>query len=238
LDTDILTVQNLNAYYADSHVLHDVSFGVQRGRLHALLGRNGAGKSTCINAIVGFLGARSGSISLDGAQIERSSPEEICRAGIGLVPQGRRIFPSLTVRENLDVAGRKHTPAGRRVWTREDINNIFPRLRERHNQAAGSLSGGEQQMLAIGRALMTNPMLLLLDEPSEGLAPQVVREVGNVLEELKSQISIVLVEQNLGLAMKVADDVTLLNTGRVVFSGTRDSFNEQQATLQSHLGVA
>jgi branched-chain amino acid transport system ATP-binding protein len=231
----LLSVDKLNAFYADSHVLHDVSFGVSRGRLHALLGRNGAGKSTCINAIVGFLTARSGTITLDGAPIQRSSPEQICQAGIGLVPQGRRIFPSLTVRENLDVAAPRKTPAGRRTWTREDVNNIFPRLRERHNQAAGSLSGGEQQMLAIGRALMTNPTLLLLDEPSEGLAPQIVREVGNVLEALKSQMSIVLVEQNLGLAMKVADDVTLLNTGRVVFSGTKASFNDQQASLQSHL---
>jgi branched-chain amino acid transport system ATP-binding protein len=238
LDTKLLAVDKLNAYYADSHVLHDVSFDVNRGRLHALLGRNGAGKSTCINAIVGFLVARSGTITLDGAPIQRSSPEQICQAGIGLVPQGRRIFPSLTVRENLDVAAPGKTPTGRRRWTREDVNNIFPRLRERHNQAAGSLSGGEQQMLAIGRALMTNPTLLLLDEPSEGLAPQIVREVGNVLETLKSQMSIVLVEQNLGLAMKVADDVTLLNTGRVVFSGTKDSFNDQQASLQSHLGVA
>jgi branched-chain amino acid transport system ATP-binding protein len=238
LDTRLLSVDKVNAYYADSHVLHDVSFSVNRGRLHALLGRNGAGKSTCINAIVGFLAARSGTITLDGSPIQRSSPEQICQAGIGLVPQGRRIFPSLTVRENLDVAARRKTPPGQRSWTREDVNNIFPRLRERQNQAAGSLSGGEQQMLAIGRALMTNPKLLLLDEPSEGLAPQIVREVGNVLEALKSQMSIVLVEQNLGLAMKVADDVTLLNTGRVVFSGTKDSFHDQQATLQSHLGVA
>jgi branched-chain amino acid transport system ATP-binding protein len=238
LDTKLLCVDKVNAYYADSHVLHDVSFSVKRGRLHALLGRNGAGKSTCINAIVGFLAARSGTITLDGSAIQRSSPEQICQAGIGLVPQGRRIFPSLTVRENLEVASRRKTPAGRRTWTREDVNNIFPRLRERQNQAAGSLSGGEQQMLAIGRALMTNPTLLLLDEPSEGLAPQIVREVGNVLEALKSQMSIVLVEQNLGLAMKVADDVTLLNSGRVVFSGAKDSFQDQQASLQSHLGVA
>lgn len=238
MDTKLLSVDKVNAYYADSHVLHDVSFNVYRGRLHALLGRNGAGKSTCINAMVGFLLARSATITLDGSPIQRSSPEQICQAGIGLVPQGRRIFPSLTVRENLEVAARGKTPAGRRSWTREDVNNIFPRLRERQNQAAGSLSGGEQQMFAIGRALMTNPKLLLLDEPSEGLAPQIVREVGNVLEALKSQMSIVLVEQNLGLAMKVADDVTLLNTGRVVFSGSKDSFQDQQATLQSHLGVA
>lgn len=238
LDTSLLSVDRINAYYADSHVLHDVSFSVKSGRLLTLLGRNGAGKSTCINAIVGFLASRTGSIMLDGVSIERNSPEKICNAGIGLVPQGRRIFPTLSVRENLDVAAGKKNQSGRRNWTREDVNNIFPRLRERQNQAAGSLSGGEQQMLAIARALMTNPKLLLLDEPSEGLAPQIVREVGNVLEELKSQVSVVLVEQNLGLAMKVADDVILLNTGRVVFSGSKDNFLEQQATLQSHLCVA
>jgi branched-chain amino acid transport system ATP-binding protein len=237
LDTSLLCVDRINAFYADSHVLHDVSLTLNTGRLLALLGRNGAGKSTCINAIVGFLPPRSGSIMLDGEPIEKRSPELICQSGIGLVPQGRRIFGSLTVRENLDVAARRNTLAGHRTWTREDVNNIFPRLRERQNQLAGTLSGGEQQMLAIGRALMTSPKVLLMDEPSEGLAPQIVREVGNVLETLKSQVSIILVEQNLGLAMKVADDVVLLNTGRVVFSGTCDGFRAQQSVLQGHLGV-
>jgi branched-chain amino acid transport system ATP-binding protein len=237
LATNILSVNRIDAYYGDSHVLHEVSFQLQEGRLLALLGRNGAGKSTCINAIIGFLPPRAGSVSLDGVALEKLSPEQICAAGIGLVPQGRRIFPTLTVRENLEVAARVRTPAGRRIWSREDVNNIFPRLHERQHQLAGSLSGGEQQMLAIGRALMTNPRVLLLDEPSEGLAPQIVRELGNVFERLKSEISIVLVEQNLGLAMKVADDVALLNTGRVVFSGTKERFQEQQSALQSHLGV-
>ena len=238
MDTELLAVRRINAYYADSHVLHDVSISLRPGRLLTLLGRNGAGKSTCINAIVGFLPTRSGSVMLDGAALEKCSPEQISRAGIGLVPQGRRVFGSLTVRENLDVAARRQTPAGRRVWSREDVNQIFPRLHERRDQLAASLSGGEQQMLAIGRALMTNPRVLLLDEPSEGLAPQIVRELGNVLERLKSEIAIVLVEQNLGLAMKVADDVVLLNTGRVVFSGSSDDFQAQQAQLQSHLGVS
>jgi branched-chain amino acid transport system ATP-binding protein len=237
LGTSLLSLDRVNVYYADSHVLHDVSLTLNAGRLLALLGRNGAGKSTCINAIVGFLPSRSGTIQLDGQDIEKYSPEQICRFGIGLVPQGRRIFSSLTVRENLDVAARKNTQLGRRHWSRDDVNDIFPRLRERQNQLAGSLSGGEQQMLAIGRALMTNPKVLLLDEPSEGLAPQIVREVGNVLQALKSHVSIILVEQNLGLAMKVADDVVLLNTGRVVFSGTRENFQDQQLRLQAHLGV-
>ncbi|SNT02546.1 branched-chain amino acid transport system ATP-binding protein [Noviherbaspirillum humi] len=236
--TELLALDKVNAFYGDSHVLHDVSFSLRSGRLLALLGRNGAGKSTCINAIVGFLPPRAGSVTLAGKALQKCTPEQICRSGVGLVPQGRRIFPSLTVRENLEVAAGRNPPPGRRRWTREDINQIFPRLKERQHQLAGSLSGGEQQMLAIGRGLMTNPQVLLMDEPSEGLAPQIVREVGNVLEALKREISIVLVEQNLGLAMKVADDVALLNTGRVVFSGTRDEFQERQAELQGHLGVA
>jgi branched-chain amino acid transport system ATP-binding protein len=237
LATNLLTLDHVNSYYGDSHVLHDVSFSLQEGRVLALLGRNGAGKTTCISSIIGFLPAKSGSIVLDTTHLEGLSPEMICRSGVGLVPQGRRIFPSLTVRENLDVAARKAGPQAKREWLREDIYDFFPRLKERQNQVAGSLSGGEQQMLAIGRALMTNPKVLLMDEPSEGLAPQIVKEVGNIIMELKSQISIIVVEQNLGLAMKVADDVVLLNTGRVVFTGTKEEFQEKQSELQSHLGV-
>lgn len=237
MENSLLELDRINAYYADSHVLHDVSLSLKEGRLLALLGRNGAGKSTCISTIVGFLPPRSGSVRLDGRDIQASSPESICRSGIGLVPQGRRVFSSLTVRENLDVAATGRRPAGRRCWTRDEINSIFPRLRERQNQLAGSLSGGEQQMLAIGRALMTNPRVLLMDEPSEGLAPQIVHEVGRVLETLKSQISIVLVEQNLGLALNVADDVVLLSTGRVVFSDTREAFQARQSELHAHLGI-
>ena len=235
--TDLLVLDRVNAFYGDSHVLHDVSLRLQEGRLLALLGRNGAGKSTCISSIIGFLPPRSGTIQLNGQAIHQLPPEHICRAGVGLVPQGRRIFGSLTVRENLDVAARPAPASSKRSWGRDDVNEIFPRLKERQNQLASSLSGGEQQMLAIGRGLMTNPRVLLLDEPSEGLAPQIVREVGNVLMTLKAYISMVLVEQNLGLAMKVADDVVLLNTGRVVFSGTRETFQEQQGALHSHLGV-
>lgn len=237
MGTELLKVDRLNAFYGDSHVLHDVSFTVRAGQLLTLLGRNGAGKSTCVNSIIGFLPPRGGSIELQGQALHSAPPEQISKAGVGLVPQGRRIFPSLTVRENLDVAAHRHSSGDRRTWTRNDINNMFPRLQERQSQLAGSLSGGEQQMLAIGRALMTNPKLLMLDEPSEGLAPQIVRELGNVFASLKKEISIVLVEQNLGLAMKVADDVVLLNTGRVVFTGSRDDFERQADALQSHLGV-
>ncbi len=233
----LLDIDRINTFYGDSHVLHDVSLSLREGRLLALLGRNGAGKSTCIGSIIGFVPPRSGSVSLGGVAVEKLAPEQICRAGIGLVPQGRRIFASLTVRENLDVAAGPTTAVNRRRWARDEVCEFFPRLRERLNQVAGSLSGGEQQMLAIGRGLMTNPRVLLLDEPSEGLAPQIVREVGEILLALKQRLSMVLVEQNLGLALKVADDVALLNTGRVVFSGTREEFQARQAELHIHLGV-
>jgi branched-chain amino acid transport system ATP-binding protein len=235
--SSLLSLQSVNAFYADSHVLHDVSLELQEGRLLALLGRNGAGKSTCISTIIGFLPARSGRIALAGQSIEHQSPEKICRSGIGLVPQGRRIFGSLTVRENLIVAAQAPAAGSPSQWGLEEVFKMFPRLKERASQIASSLSGGELQMLAIGRALMTNPRVLLLDEPSEGLAPQIVREVGEALLTLKAQMSILLVEQNLGLALKVADDVLILNTGRVVFSGTRETFLAQQASLNSHLGV-
>jgi branched-chain amino acid transport system ATP-binding protein len=237
LGTSLLALERVNAYYGDSHVLHDVSLEVREGRLLALLGRNGAGKSTCISSIIGFLPPRSGRVTLAGESIEKLAPERICRAGIGLVPQGRRIFGSLTVRENLEVAARPPRAGSARHWTRDAVCEIFPRLKERQHQLAGSLSGGEQQMLAIGRGLMTNARVLLLDEPSEGLAPQIVREVGQVLAALKQQVSMVLVEQNLGLALSVADDVVLLSTGRVVFAGTREAFEQQQSVLHAHLGV-
>jgi branched-chain amino acid transport system ATP-binding protein len=233
----LLSLDHVNAYYGDSHVLHDVSLGVSPGRLLALLGRNGAGKSTCMHSIIGFLPPRSGHIRMADREVQGSAPEAICRLGIGFVPQGRRIFPTLSVRENLEVAARRTAGGGKR-WSREDVQAIFPRLKEREKQLAGSLSGGEQQMLAVGRALMTSPQVLLLDEPSEGLAPQIVRELGNVLEALKKDISILLVEQNLGLAMKLADDIVLLNTGRVVFAGTREEFEARQPELQRHLGVS
>jgi branched-chain amino acid transport system ATP-binding protein len=232
-----LTIEGLNAFYGDSHILYDVSFELKKDTVLALLGRNGAGKTTCISSIIGFLPERRGSIQLDGISLQNLSSEKICHAGIGIVPQGRRIFASLTVKENLDVAYQAPRSGSSRQWALEDIFQFFPRLQERQHQVAGSLSGGEQQMLAIGRALMTNPKVLLLDEPSEGLAPQIVKEVGNIIALLKPFISIVLVEQNLNLALSVADDVVLLNGGKVVFSGSKALFCEKQQELQSHLGV-
>ena len=220
----ILSIDGLNAFYGDSHILYDISFALRKDTVLALLGRNGAGKTTCISSIIGFLPDRQGSIELDGVQLQKLSPEKICHAGIGIVP-------------HLEVAYQPPRFGSARQWNLKDVFQFFPRLLERQDQVAGSLSGGEQQMLAIGRALMTNPKVLLMDEPSEGLAPQIVKEVGNIIASLKPFISIVLVEQNLNLALSVADDVVLLNGGKVVFAGTKTLFCEKQQELQSHLGI-
>ncbi len=231
--TDALALENIDALYGESHVLHSVSFRLEPGRVLALLGRNGAGKTTCMNTVIGFLPPRSGAVRLFGERVDRLSPEAISRKGIGLVPQGRRVFPRLTVRENLIVAFQK-----RSMWTLEKVFELFPRLKERQGQDAGSLSGGEQQMLAIGRALMGNPRVLLMDEPSEGLAPLIVAEVGRTIARLKKEgQSIVLVEQNIQLAFELADDVAILNTGRVAFAGPVEQLRSNEALITQHLGV-
>jgi len=238
LEAEVLSVKCVNALYGESHVLHDVSFSVKRGRALALLGRNGAGKTTCLSTLIGFLRPRDGDIRLEGEPIAGLPPERIARMGIGLVPQGRRVFASLSVRENLTVARRAPQHKAAKSWSMEDVFATFPRLQERQAQAAGSLSGGEQQMLAIGRALVSNPKLLMLDEPSEGLAPLIVHEVGEILLKLKAQgHSILLVEQNTALALKVADDVVILNTGRIVFDGTAQELRAKPELLQANLGV-
>ncbi|QRF63444.1 ABC transporter ATP-binding protein (plasmid) [Variovorax paradoxus] len=228
----------VNAFYGDSHVLHDIELKARSGRALALLGRNGAGKSTCLSTAIGFVKARTGRILLDGKDMRGLAPEAICRAGVGLVPQGRRVFPTLSVRENLEVAQGARQSPGATGWTLQRVFDMFPRLKERHAQLAGSLSGGEQQMLAIGRALMTQPRVLLLDEPSEGLAPQIVRQLATAFILLKSEMAVVLVEQNLNFALEVADDIVLLNTGRVVFSGDCEAFMERRSQLYAHLAVA
>jgi branched-chain amino acid transport system ATP-binding protein len=237
LAPDALSLSNVNAFYGDSHILHGVSFSLAPGGVLALLGRNGAGKTTCISTIIGFLRPRDGEIRLFGKPIGGLGPERISHLGIGLVPQGRRIFPSLTVRENLVVAQQREGTTDK-PWNLERIYTMFPRLRERHAQIAGTLSGGELQMLAIGRALMGNPRVLLLDEPSEGLAPLIVAEVGRAIRRLKEEgQSIVLVEQNLQLALEVADQAVILNTGRCAFAGpAADLLNNEELIAQT-LGV-
>jgi branched-chain amino acid transport system ATP-binding protein len=237
LATEALALSGIDALYGDSHVLHGVSFALNAGRVLALLGRNGAGKTTCMHTIVGFVTPRDGEIRLFGEPIGHFSPETIARKGMGFVPQGRRIFPSLTVRENLTVA-RQSRREVTKPWTVDRVFELFPRLKERVQQSAGSLSGGEQQMLAIGRALMGNPRVLLMDEPSEGLAPLIVAEVGRTIARLKEEgQSIVLVEQNIKLALDLADDVVILNTGRVAFTGSVDAVLSNDALITQHLGV-
>jgi branched-chain amino acid transport system ATP-binding protein len=237
LAADALALSGIDAYYGDSHVLHDVSFALGAGRVLALLGRNGAGKSTCMAAIVGWLAPRRGDVQLFGEPIAGLGPEAIARRGVGFVPQGRRVFPTLSVRENLEVA-RRRRPEAARPWTLDRVLELFPSLAKRRAQAAGSLSGGEQQMLAIGRSLMGNPRVVLMDEPSEGLAPLVVAEVGRTIARLKAEgQAIVLVEQNLRLALDLADDVAILNTGRVVFRGAVEAVRGDEALIARHLGV-
>jgi branched-chain amino acid transport system ATP-binding protein len=235
LATEALSIGGIDTYYGDSHVLHGVGFALPAGRLLGLLGRNGAGKTTCMATIMGFLRPRRGAIRLFGEEVAGLAPETIARKGICLVPQGRRVFRSLTVAENLMVAAQRRESGS---WTIDRVFTLFPRLKERHAQDAGSLSGGEQQMLAIGRALMGNPRVLLMDEPSEGLAPQIVHEVGRTIAQLKAEgLSIVLVEQNIKLTLDLADDVVIVNTGAVVFSGSAAETRTNDKIIAQHLGV-
>jgi branched-chain amino acid transport system ATP-binding protein len=271
LANDALRLCDVDAFYGDSHVLQKVSFALREGRLLGLLGRNGAGKSTCMNVTVGLLPPRSGAVELFGVPVTRFAPEDIAARGVALVPQGRRIFKSLTARENLIVAarrgplpnrpppagegrvgergrmgergrvgrGRADGPPNRRAdWTLETVFAMFPRLGERRHQMAAHLSGGEQQMLAIGRALMANPRVLLMDEPSEGLAPQIVAEVMATIRKLKeSGLSIVLVEQNPKLVFEIADDIVILNSGQVAVAAPAAQLRARAVDLRQHLGV-
>ena len=236
--SDALVLADVDAFYGDSHVLHGVSLTLGEGRLLGLLGRNGAGKSTAMSVTVGLLAPRHGSVTVFGQAVGGRAPEVIAAHGVALVPQGRRVFRSLTVRENLVVAARKPRRAGSAPWTLETVSSLFPRLHERRQQLAGSLSGGEQQMLAIARALMSNPRVLLMDEPSEGLAPQIVAEVMATIRRLKAQgLSIVLVEQNAKLVFDVADDIVILNSGRVVVDAPAADVGRSDLDLRQHLGV-
>jgi branched-chain amino acid transport system ATP-binding protein len=233
-----LSLRNIDAYYGDSHILQDVSYDLEEGTVIGLLGRNGAGKSTCMGAIVGLVPPRRGSVLVFGQDVARMQPERIAAAGVALVPQGRRIFKSLTVKENLVVAARKPMDSKLPAWNLTRVYELFPRLEERMAQYAGSLSGGEQQMLAIGRALMANPRVLLMDEPSEGLAPLIVAEVGRAIERLKKDgLSIVLVEQNHKLAFSLADQIVMLNAGLCAFAGPVAEVLGNDALITQNLGV-
>ncbi len=228
----VLEVRDVHTYYGESHVLPGVSLTVAPGQVVTILGRNGMGKTTLIRSVIGFTPARRGSIHFKGRDHWPSF--RMVALGMGLVPQGRRVFPSLSVRENLEVAARGNGGG----WTLERVYGLFPRLKERAVNRANKLSGGEQQMLAIGRALMSNPELLLMDEPTEGLAPLLVREVGATIARLKGEgLSILLVEQNLPMALSVADHVHVLSRGQIVHSSTPAELAQNHDVQSRYLGV-
>jgi branched-chain amino acid transport system ATP-binding protein len=228
----ILDVQDIHTYYGDAYVLQGLSLELGEGQILGLLGRNGVGKTTLVNSIVGFNRPRKGRIVFKGSDITRLSSFETVRRGMGLVPQGRRVFPSLSVEENLRVAS---TNGG---WTLPRVYELFPRLEERRRQRARTLSGGEQQMLAIARGLMTNPDCLIMDEPSEGLAPIIIQTVWQAISRLKQQgLSILLVEQNAALALQLVDHVHVMSKGRVVYSGTPQALWADEDVKSRYLGI-
>jgi branched-chain amino acid transport system ATP-binding protein len=232
----LLEIRDLHAYYGQSHILQGVNLTVGREPV-ALLGRNGMGKTTLCQALVGLIPAVRGSARFDGQELVGRRPHEIAAAGIGYVPQGRRVFPSLTVEEHLRLVFRR-AGAGRDGWTPERVYELFPRLAERRRHRAGALSGGEQQMLAIGRALLTNPHLLIMDEPSEGLAPVIVDHLIEVLRGLSSQgLAMLVVEQRLAVATALAERVAIMVTGRIVLETTAAALLADAAVQQQYLGV-
>jgi branched-chain amino acid transport system ATP-binding protein len=231
----IVDVQDIHTYYGDAYVLQGLSLQLEQGQILGLLGRNGVGKTTLVNSIVGFNPPRRGRIIFKGVDITGISSFETVRSGMGLVPQGRRVFPTLSVEENLLVAERSPERHG---WTLDRVYDLFPRLRERRNQRAKTLSGGEQQMLAIGRALMTNPDCLIMDEPSEGLAPIIIQGLWEAVAKLKEQgLSILLVEQNAHLALKLVDYVHVMSKGQVVYSALPDELRANDKIKASYLGI-
>jgi branched-chain amino acid transport system ATP-binding protein len=235
VDTPILSLSGVNTYYGDSHILHDLSFEVRRGEVAALLGRNGVGKTTTIQTILGLPPPRRGAIAFQGRPIAGRPTFAIVQSGIGWVPQGHRIFPTLSVDENLALAAAKARPG---PWNIAAIYRLFPRLQARREARGDALSGGEQQMLAIARALVQNPSLILMDEPSEGLSPLLVREVEDIILQLRrSDVSILLVEQNLDLALAVADRVFIMNKGAIVLSGSAAEIERNADTVKHYLGV-
>ncbi len=240
----LLTVNDIHTYYGDSYVLQGLSLEVASGQIATLLGRNGMGKTTLIRSVAGLTPPRRGTITFKGESLTGYAPYRVSQLGLALVPQGRRIFSALTVRENLLVptsklAGRKgrgNSQRGR--WNLTTVMEEFPQLAERAGQSGGALSGGEQQMLAIGRALMANPDLILMDEPSEGLAPVLVTRIGEIMQSIREQgHSILLVEQNFGLAMDVADYVYVITSGRIVYHATPTELEAETEILDQHLGI-
>lgn len=231
----ILDVEDIHTYYGDSYVLQGITLQMCNSSTIALLGRNGVGKTTFIRSIIGFNSPREGSITFEGVNITHLPPEKIAKLGIGLIPQGRRVFPSLSVRENLMVAGRTKGTQG---WTTERVFELFPRLKERASHLATKLSGGEQQMLSISRALMGNPDLLLMDEPTEGLAPLIVDNVREVVHGFKGKgLSVLLVEQNLNFALDLADHIYVMSEGKIAYEFSPGEFQQNKQIIYGYLGV-
>ncbi|MBN9584364.1 MAG: ABC transporter ATP-binding protein [Afipia sp. 62-7] len=233
----LLDVRNLEAFYGAGQVLHGIGFSVARGEQVALLGRNGMGKTTLLRSLMGLVNDRRGRIDLAGRDIMRAAPEAIARAGVALVPEGRGVFGSLSVVENLVMAARPGID-GRRVWTLEKIYELFPRLHARRGNGGHQLSGGEQQMLTIGRALMTNPDLLLIDEATEGLAPLVAKDIWTTLGVIRGEgVATIVVDKDFRSLSRIADRMVMLSKGTVVFDGAPASLAEQPQLLEQHLGV-
>jgi branched-chain amino acid transport system ATP-binding protein len=242
----LLAVREIHTYYGDSYVLHGLSLDLHPGEIIAILGRNGMGKTTLIRSVAGLTPPRRGDVTFRGQSIVGKTPYTISQGGIAIVPQGRRIFRSLSVRENLMLPtsglarrSRMKAEVGRKHWTLEAVLAEFPQLAERLSHMGGQLSGGEQQMLAIGRALMANPAVILMDEPSEGLSPKLIQHVEEIMRGLRlSGHAILLVEQNLALAMSVADRIYVISSGRFVFHGTAAALTRDASILDHHIGVS
>ena len=231
----LLEVQDIHTYYGDAYVIQGLTLKLEQGQILGLLGRNGVGKTTLVNSIMGFNPPRRGKIVFKGTDITEIASFETVRSGIGLVPQGRRVFATLSVEENLQVAERHPDRHG---WKLERVYSLFPRLRERRGQRAKTLSGGEQQMLAIGRGLMTNPDCLIMDEPSEGLAPIIIQGVWEAIGKLKDEgLSILLVEQNAFLALKLVDFVHVMSKGQVVYSARPEELAANDEIKAKFLGI-
>lgn len=234
----LLEANEIHTYYGESHILRGVSLQVLQGRLVAVLGRNGSGKSTLAKSVVGFVPIRHGRIVFNGEEIHTLPAHKVARRGIATVPQGRRVFPSLSVQENLTIGGRENGASPGATWTLERVWDVFPQLEERRKNRGNQLSGGEQSMLSIARALMTNPQLLVMDEPSEGLAPLVVQTIAEVLGQMKRDgLSILLAEQNLSLALAAADDVYILSKGEVVYHDTPAALAGETMVKRQYLGL-
>ncbi|MCD8004742.1 MAG: ABC transporter ATP-binding protein [Oscillospiraceae bacterium] len=231
----MLKIENINTYYGDTHVLYDLSLEIPEGKIITMLGRNGMGKTTIMRSIVGVTPPRDGTITFRGEKISGMEAYKIARKGIGYVPQGRGIFASLSVKENLTVGARGQDKPD--AWTLEKVYEFFPILEKRANSYGNLLSGGEQQMLTVGRALMTNPDLLIMDEPSEGLAPMVIKQIGDVITRLKGKLTVFLAEQNFNMALSVADDVYIVSKGQVVHHCLPEDLRHDEETKAKWLGV-